>query len=290
MVSDEKVAKGELPAVAMTVAGSDSGGGAGVQADLKTFTAYGVFGTSALTAITAQNTVGVQAVENVSPAMVVQQIDSVIDDIGCQAVKTGMLATPETVAAVAAALRRHEVDNLVVDPVMVAQSGDSLMAGEATEVMKTELFPLAGVVTPNVTEAAALTDVSLAELEDGTGYEKALREAARQILGLGCKTVVVKGGHVPGTEEAVDVFYDGEDMVSLRARRVMTENTHGSGCTFSSAIAAGLALGFDVREAVEKAKTFITKAIEHSFPLGAGRGPTNHLIAWNPRQTEGEGR
>jgi hydroxymethylpyrimidine/phosphomethylpyrimidine kinase len=256
---------------ALTIAGSDSGGGAGIQADLKTFTALGVFGMTALTAVTAQNTLGVRSVEVLSPAMVVAQIDAVAEDIGVDALKTGMLATADIVVAVAEAVRRHRLGPLVVDPVMVAKSGDPLLAPEAREAVRRWLLPLATVVTPNIPEAAALLGVDPQALQGA----EARRDAARALHALGPRWVVVKGGHLAG--EATDLAFDGTSFLELRRPRLETRSTHGTGCTFSAAIAAYLARGMDVPAALEGAKEFIHWAIAHGLPLGGGHGPTNHF-------------
>ena len=225
------------PPTAMTVAGSDSGGGAGIQADLKTFAALGVYGTSAITAITAQNTLRVTAVQELPPEMVTAQIDAVVADIGADAVKTGMLASSVIIEAVAASVREHGLDRLVVDPVMVAKGGDRLLREDAVEALRTQLVPLALVVTPNIPEAQVLLGRRIASVGEA-------REAAREIVeGLGARSAVVKGGHLEGP--AVDIFYDGRDYVEVAAQRVQTTSTHGTGCTFASAIAAHLALGRD---------------------------------------------
>ena len=257
---------------ALTIAGSDSGGGAGIQADLKTFAALGVYGMSALTAITAQNTVGVQGVFELPADFVGLQIDSVVTDIGVDAVKTGMLANTEIIAMVATKVREHNLPNLVVDPVMVAKSGDPLLREDAYQALVRELIPLAKVLTPNLHEARALTGLEIGSLEQ-------MREAARAIHELGAQNVVVKGGHLPGSDESVDILYDGHDFIEFTAPRVETRNTHGTGCTFASAIAAELAKGKSVTEAVRAAKEFITMALQHSLTLGHGHGPTNHFAA-----------
>lgn len=257
---------------ALTIAGSDSGGGAGIQADLKTFAALGVYGMSALTAITAQNTVGVQGVFELPADFVGLQIDSVVTDIGVDAVKTGMLANAEIIAMVAAKVREHNLPNLVVDPVMVAKSGDALLREDAREMLVRELIPLAKVLTPNLHEARALTGIEIASVEQ-------MREAARAIHELGAQNVVVKGGHLPGSEASVDILYDGHDFIEFAAPRIETRNTHGTGCTFASAIAAELAKGKSVPGAVRAAKEFITMALRHSLTLGRGHGPTNHFAA-----------
>jgi hydroxymethylpyrimidine/phosphomethylpyrimidine kinase len=252
----------------MTIAGSDSGGGAGIQADLKTFAALGVYGTSALTAITAQNTVGVTAVHEVPTDVIAAQIQAVISDIGADAVKTGMLSSGAIVDVVAQQLRRHSVERLVVDPVMIAKSGDPLLKQEAVEALRTQLVPLAAVVTPNIPEAEVLTGLTITSQED-------MRRAARQIVGMGAQGVVVKGGHLEGP--ATDLFYDGLDFQEFTAPRIDTVNTHGTGCTFASAIAAGLARSLPVIDAVAQAKEYITEAIRRSFPIGQGHGPLNHF-------------
>ena len=255
---------------ALTIAGSDSGGGAGIQADLKTFAALGVYGMSVLTAITAQNTVGVQGVFELPADFVGLQIDSVMTDIGADAVKTGMLANAEIIAVVAAKVREHHLPNLVVDPVMVAKSGDSLLREDARQTLVRELIPLAKVITPNLHEARVLTGIEIESLEH-------MREAAQAIYELGAQNVVVKGGHLPGSDESVDILNDGHDFIEFAAPRIETRNTHGTGCTFASAIAAGLAKGKSVPEAVKAAKEFITMALQHSLTLGRGHGPTNHF-------------
>ena len=256
---------------ALTIAGSDSGGGAGIQADLKTFAALGVYGTSALTAITAQNTLGVTGVQEMTPDMVAAQIDAVVSDIGTDAVKTGMLSSSPIVQVVADKVREHGLPNLVVDPVMVAKGGDPLLQEEAVDAMRTLLVPLALVVTPNLPEASALVGYEVSTLEQA-------RQAARDIVAMGSRSVVVKGGHLEG--DAVDVFFDGSHFREFSAPRVETTSTHGTGCTFASAIAAGLAGGMPVEEAVGQAKAYVTEAIRRSFPMGGGHGPLNHFHAF----------
>ena len=253
---------------AMTIAGSDSGGGAGIQADLKTFAALGVYGTVTLTAITAQNTVGVSGVHEIPTDMIVAQMDAVMSDIGADAVKTGMLSSQEIVEVVAAQVAKHGIRSLVVDPVMVAKSGDALLRDDAVNAVCTKLVPLAAVVTPNIPEAEALTGTTIESDDD-------VREAARRIIGMGARSVVVKGGHREGP--AVDVLYDGSEFREFTAPRIDTVNTHGTGCTFASAVAAGLAQGRSVEEAVGQAKDYVTEAIRTSFPIGQGHGPLNHF-------------
>ncbi len=256
---------------ALTIAGSDSGGGAGIQADLKTFAALGVYGTSALTAVTAQNTLGVTGVQELPPDMVASQIDAVVSDIGADAVKTGMLANSGIIRVVAGKVNEHGLSNLVVDPVMVAKGGDPLLQEEAVDALRTLLVPLALVVTPNLPEASALVGYRVATLEQA-------RRAARDIVGMGSRSVVVKGGHLQG--DAVDVFYDGSEFREFSSPRVDTTSTHGTGCTFASAIAAGLANGMGVEEAVGQAKAYVTEAIRRAVPIGSGHGPLNHFHAF----------
>jgi hydroxymethylpyrimidine/phosphomethylpyrimidine kinase len=253
---------------AMTIAGSDSGGGAGIQADLKTFAALGVYGTVTLTAITAQNTIGVTGVHEIPTDMIVAQMDAVMGDIGADAVKTGMLSSQEIVEVVAAQVAKHGIRSLVVDPVMVAKSGDALLRDDAVNAVCTKLVPLAAVVTPNIPEAEALTGTTIESDDD-------VREAARRIVSMGARTVVVKGGHREGP--AADVLYDGSEFQVFTAPRINTVNTHGTGCTFASAIAAGLAQGKAVEDAVGQAKDYVTEAIRTSFPIGQGHGPLNHF-------------
>ncbi len=257
---------------ALTIAGSDSGGGAGIQADLKTFAALGVYGMSVITALTAQNTVGVQGVFEIPPDFVALQIDSVASDIGVDAAKTGMLASAAIIEIVAAKVREHRLAPLVVDPVMVAKSGDNLLRPEAREALIGKLLPLATVVTPNLHEARVLCGFEIDGLE-------AMRRAAERIREMGAANVVVKGGHLPDTSDAVDVLYDGTTFHEFRARRLESKNTHGTGCTFASAIAAGLAKELPVAEAVGAAKDYVTKVMSASVDLhiGHGHGPMNHL-------------
>lgn len=255
---------------ALTIAGSDSGGGAGIQADLKTFSALGVFGMSALTALTAQNTLGVRAVLEVDPAFVSAQIRAVVEDIGVDAVKTGMLATSAIIRQVARDVRELGLTTLVVDPVMVAKSGDPLLHPDAVSALVEELLPLALVVTPNLHEAEVLVGFPVRSPRD-------MEKAARKIKSFGPRYVVLKGGHLEG--DPMDLLDDGERVVRFPTERFPTPHTHGTGCTFASAIAAGLAKGLDVPTAVTRAKEYITGAIREGLPLGRGHGPVHHFYA-----------
>lgn len=257
---------------ALTIAGSDSGGGAGIQADLKTFAALGVYGSSVITAITAQNTVGVTAVHEVPTAIIGAQLDAVLGDIGADAAKTGMLSSAPIIAVVAAAVRRHGLTRLVVDPVMVAKSGDRLLREDAVTALREELLPLALVVTPNIPEAEVLAGMTIGDDEDR-------REAARRIAAYGPRYVVVKGGHAAG--DPIDFLYDGATIVPIASGpRVDTPNTHGTGCTFAAAITAGLARGLEVEEAAREAKGYLTAALRASYAVGAGHSPVHHFHAW----------
>jgi hydroxymethylpyrimidine/phosphomethylpyrimidine kinase len=255
---------------ALSIAGSDSGGGAGIQADLKTFSALGVFGMTAITAVTAQNTKDVTGIVEIPPDMVARQIDAVVSDIGVDAAKTGMLSSAAIIEAVAGRIRRHRLERLVVDPVMIAKGGAALLRPDAVDALRRLILPLALVVTPNLPEAAALCGSPVetpAQVDD----------AARRIAGLGPRYVVVKGGHLAGA--AVDTVYDGAEgrIEHLEAARIATRNTHGTGCVFSAAITAELARGDDVLSAIRSAKIFVTGAIEAALPLGGGHGPANPL-------------
>ncbi|MHB8958208.1 MAG: bifunctional hydroxymethylpyrimidine kinase/phosphomethylpyrimidine kinase [Candidatus Limnocylindrales bacterium] len=254
---------------ALTIAGSDSGGGAGIQADLKTFAAFGVYGASAITAVTAQNTLGVQAIQDIPAEVVAAQIDAVLSDIGADAVKTGMLFSTAIIEAVADRLRAHGVTRLVIDPVMVAKGGDRLLRTDAVDTLRELLLPLAAVVTPNAPEASVLADIDVVD-------ESTAREAARRIHAMGPRLVIVKGGHLGG-ELSEDIVFDGATFEVLSAPRIDTPHTHGTGCTFSAAIAAGLARGQSPLDAARAARAFLHGAIEHAEPLGAGHGPVNHL-------------
>ncbi len=254
---------------ALTIAGSDSGGGAGIQADLKTFQELDVFGMSALTAVTAQNTLGVHGVYPLTVEAVSRQIDSIGEDMGTDAVKTGMLFNAEIIEVVSEKIRIYQWEKVVVDPVMIAKGGASLLQNEAITALKRYLLPLSMVVTPNIPEAEVLTGMIIKTLDDK-------KEAARKLVELGAKNVVIKGGHDEDQLEAVDVLYDGQEFIYFKSKRFLTKNTHGTGCTFSAAITAGLAQGQSVYEAVAKAKEFIQAAIEDDLQIGKGHGPTNH--------------
>ena len=253
---------------ALTIAGSDSGGGAGIQADLKTFAAHGVYGTSAITAVTAQNTVGVTTWTAISTDLVTAQIEAVVSDIGAHAAKTGMLPNAAIVAAVAAAARDLALQ-LVVDPVMIAKSGDRLIDDDAVEALKSLLLRQAFVVTPNIPEAEALTGIRI----DGA---ESRREAARRLVALGAASVVIKGGHLP-SDDIVDLLYDGQRFTEFRTERVAGRSTHGTGCTFAAAMAAHLALGHRLEEAVPQAQAYIAGAIRNAPMLGRGHGPMDHF-------------
>jgi hydroxymethylpyrimidine/phosphomethylpyrimidine kinase len=257
-------------AKALTIAGSDSGGGAGIQADLKTFAALGVYGMSAITAVTAQNTCGVSAVQGIDPDVVAAQIRAVVADIGVGAAKTGMLFSAEIIQAVSLTVRSVGLHLLVVDPVMVATSGDRLLQREAEESKRRAMLPLATVVTPNLAETEVLVGRKVASLDE-------MRAAAEEIVAGGARAVVVKGGHA--ITKATDVFYDGSHMELLQSEVVATSNTHGTGCTFAAAICAYLARGAELLEAVRRAKTYITGALHHSLTIGQGSGPVGHF--WN---------
>ena len=256
-------------ATALTIAGSDSGGGAGIQADLKTFAALGVFGTSALTAITAQNTTGVRDVAMVPTSTIVAQIEAVLEDIGAGAIKTGMLGTPEVVEAVAGVLRDRGAGPLVVDPVMIAKSRDRLLSEQAVAVLIRDLLPLAVVVTPNAPEAEVLTGRRVRT-------DAEARDAARHIHDLGPRAVIVKGGHLD-TPDVVDVLFDGQEFHEARGPRHATRHTHGTGCTFAAAIAAHLALGHALPDAFRRSRAYLDGAIRHAPGLGQGAGPIEHF-------------
>jgi len=247
--------------IVLTIAGSDSGGGAGIQADLKTFSALGVYGMSVLTSITAQNTLGVQGIHDLPPDFVGLQIDSVMQDIGADA---------QIIKTVSKKIKKYQVKNLVIDPVMVAKGGDRLLRVDAVKELKENLIHLAMVVTPNLGEAEVLSGLRIQNIED-------MKEAARKIHKLGVKNVLIKGGHLLSAK-AIDFLYNGENFREFKAERINTKNTHGTGCTLSSAIAAGLAQEKGIEEAVDIAKRYITLAIQNSLDIGHGHGPLNHLV------------
>jgi hydroxymethylpyrimidine/phosphomethylpyrimidine kinase len=261
-----------MTAIAVTIAGSDSGGGAGIQADLKTFSALGVYGASVVTALTAQNTKGVTGIHAVPAGFVTAQIDAVFSDLDVGAVKIGMVAQAASIDAIASALSRWKPRHIVLDPVMVATSGDRLLAAEAVEALRSKLMPLASVVTPNLPEAAALLDEPIAP------SEAEIESQGRRLLGLGCRAVLIKGGHGEGSE-SIDYLVSADGTIALAAPRVATRNTHGTGCSLSSAVAAGLARGEDLESAVRNAKSWISAAIAAAdrFSVGHGHGPIHHF-------------
>ena len=264
-----------MTAIAVTLAGSDSGGGAGIQADLKTFSALGVYGASVITALTAQNTKGVTAIHDVPAEFVAAQIDAVFSDLDVSAVKIGMVSQRGVIETIAAGLARWRQSRVVLDPVMIATSGDKLLAPDAVDVLRGVLMPLALVVTPNLPEAAALLDAPVAHTET------AMREQGERLLALGARAVLLKGGHADGAE-SVDLLIEPTAFTRLAADRIATANTHGTGCTLSSAIAAGLAKGLPLAEAVRAAKTYVTEALAAAsrIKIGSGHGPVHHFHAW----------
>lgn len=270
-----------MTAIALTIAGTDPSGGAGIQADLKAFSALGAYGASVVTALVAQNTTGVTAVHNVPPDFVRAQIDAVMSDLAVDAVKIGMLATSDIIETVAAGLEAWPGPAVVLDPVMVAQSGDPLIDDDAVATLRDRLLPLAAVITPNLPEAARLLDADVAK------NETVMAEQGRALLALGARAVLMKGGHGDGAE-AVDLLVSDRDPVRLAAPRVNTRNTHGTGCTLSSAIAAGIARGLDLDTAVLRAKTYLTEALKSADELdvGAGHGPVHHFHALWPHLEE----
>ncbi|WP_333638602.1 bifunctional hydroxymethylpyrimidine kinase/phosphomethylpyrimidine kinase [Tissierella praeacuta] len=252
----------------LTIAGSDSCGGAGIQADLKTFSAHRVYGMSVITAVTAQNSQGVFAVQDISVDIIQKQIEVIFDDIFVDATKIGMVSKTETIKTIADTLNKYKINNLVVDPVMVSKSGFHLLQPDAKEALINHLFPITTVVTPNIPEAEVITGLEIQNLND-------IEKAAKIIYKMGPKYVLVKGGHMEG--EALDVLYDGQKFNYYNSPRINSKNTHGTGCTLSSAIASNLGKGLSVTESIEKAKTYITLAIENSFPIGKGVGSVHHF-------------
>ncbi len=261
---------GEAMPSVLAIAGSDSGAGAGIQADLKTFGALGVYGTTAITAVTAQNTLGVTVVQELSREVVAAQIEAVVTDIRPDAVKTGLLTSIPIVEVVAAKVREHRLPNLVVDPIMVASSGEPLLRSDALSALRDVLLPLASVVTPNLAEAAVLSGRDVASEGDR-------RRAAQEIVGLGADAVVITGGHLAG-DMALDLLFDGRQFRSYAASRIETGGAHGTGCTFASALAVFLARGEPLAEAVGQAKDYVTEALRHAYPIGRGPGPLHHFF------------
>jgi hydroxymethylpyrimidine/phosphomethylpyrimidine kinase len=264
------VPKFQVP-VAMTIAGSDSGGGAGIQADLRTFSFHRVHGTSVLTCVTAQNTLGVTRVDALPPESVVAQIQAVIEDIGIQAAKTGMLLNREIIAAVAEQVRQFDLKNLVVDPVMVSRTGAQLIDDDAVMTLRDRLIPQAAIVTPNRYEAQLLTGMEIHSLEQ-------MQQAAQKIYALGVTAVLVKGGGMAGELRGVDVWFDGSGVQILQTQTIDTPNTHGTGCTLAAAIAANLALGYPALTAVVNAKEYVTQALRYALDIGKGQGPVGHFF------------
>ncbi|MFS1511116.1 bifunctional hydroxymethylpyrimidine kinase/phosphomethylpyrimidine kinase [Chengkuizengella sp. SCS-71B] len=257
------------PIKVLTIAGSDSGGGAGIQADLKTFQELEVFGMSAITAITAQNTLGVQGVYPSSLEAIANQIDSIGTDMGADAIKTGMLFNSEVIELVCEKIKQYEWDNVVVDPVMIAKGGASLLQEEAVKTMREKLIPLSKVITPNMPEAEALTGKKIHSLEDR-------KEVAKMLHDLGAVNVVIKGGHDTNSDEVIDLLFDGTEFTTYQSKRINTNNTHGTGCTFAAAVASELAKGSSIKEAVGNAKKFVNVSIENAMQIGSGHGPLNH--------------
>lgn len=252
----------------LTIAGSDCSGGAGIQADLKTFSAHGVYGMSVIVSVVAENTSRVIDIQDITPELIEKQIDAVFEDIGADAVKVGMLSQPCSMEAIAGKLQTYRPHNVVIDPVMVAKNGCPLMNPDAVATLIKIILPLADMVTPNIPEAEKITGISIASTQD-------MEQAAKRIYELGVRSVLVKGGHAAG--DALDVLYDGRGFYHFSAERIATKNTHGTGCTYSSAIAANLALGMALPEAVKHAKDYVTTAIRHSLTIGKGCGPTHHF-------------
>ena len=269
MLSPFFMCKGAEMKNLLTIAGSDCSGGAGIQADLKTFAAHGTFGMSVIVSVVAENTARVIDIQDVTPDMIKKQMDAVFEDIFPDAVKIGMLSTPECMQAVAEKLTEYKPQNVVIDPVMYAKNGCALMQPYAIDTLIKTIIPLADVLTPNIPEAEKIAGMEIKTVAD-------MEAAAKKICAMGCKGIVVKGGHHIGN--AVDVLFDGKEFYHFETERINTKNTHGTGCTFSSAIAANLANGLSVSEAVKNAKSYVTKAIEHSLAIGKGCGPTHHFV------------
>ncbi|NLZ49767.1 MAG: bifunctional hydroxymethylpyrimidine kinase/phosphomethylpyrimidine kinase [Clostridiales bacterium] len=252
----------------LTIAGSDCSGGAGIQADLKTFSAHGVYGMSVIVSVVAENTSRVLDIQDVTPDMIEKQIDAIFEDIEVDAVKIGMLSTEACMKTVSKKLQQYKPKNIVIDPVMYAKNGCPLMDPTSINTLIMEVLPYADVLTPNIPEAERIAKIKICDVED-------MRSAAKIIHIMGCKNVLIKGGHAAGS--ALDILYNGKEFYSFEGQRINTKNTHGTGCTLSSAIASNLALGMTMYEAVEKAKRYITGAIEHSLNIGKGHGPTHHF-------------
>ncbi len=252
----------------LSIAGSDCSGGAGIQADLKTFSAHGVFGMSVIVSVVAENTSRVIDIQDITPEMIGKQIDAVFEDIEVDAVKIGMLSTPDCMRAVAEKIRQYNPHHVVIDPVMYAKNGCPLMEPTAVDTLIKVIIPLADVLTPNIPETEKIADMKITSVAD-------MEAAARKICDMGCKAIVVKGGHAAG--DALDVLFDGDNIYHFETTRIATKNTHGTGCTFSSAIASQLANGMSVYEAVKSAKNYVTVAIKHSLAIGKGNGPTHHF-------------
>ncbi|WP_085833068.1 bifunctional hydroxymethylpyrimidine kinase/phosphomethylpyrimidine kinase [Clostridium merdae] len=252
----------------LTIAGSDCSGGAGIQADLKTFSAHGTFGMSVIVSVVAENTSEVIDVQDITPDMIAKQIDAVFQDIGTDAVKVGMLSKSDCMLAVAKKLKEYKPKNVVIDPVMLAKNGCPLMQPDSMDTLIREILPLADLLTPNIPEAETITGMSIHSPQD-------MERAAKQIYAMGAKNVLVKGGHAEG--DALDILFDGENFYRFCEERIHTNNTHGTGCTYSSAIASNLALGYSMEEAVKRAKAYVTTAIRHSLQIGKGCGPTHHF-------------
>jgi hydroxymethylpyrimidine/phosphomethylpyrimidine kinase len=260
----------EYEGIALTIAGSDSGGGAGIQADLKTFQAFNVFGVSAITSITSQNTLGVRSIQDINPEIVGDQIDMIMEDMGCDAAKTGMVSNKEIIETIADRVRKYNIDKLVVDPVMVSKSGNRLLKKDAESSLINKLIPLSYLLTPNVSEAKIISGVKISNIEDA-------KKAAKKIVGLGVKNIIIKGGHLEGNK-AIDILFSEEEYTFFESERIDSKNTHGTGCTLSSAITASLSRGENLLNSVKIAKDYVTRAIENAPEIGKGFGPLYHLV------------
>ena len=271
---------GVLMKKVLSIAGSDSSAGAGIQADLKTFSALGVYGMTVITSVTAQNTTGVTAIEDISAELVSKQIDAIFSDIEVDAVKIGMVSNSAIITAIAEALKKWKVDKLVLDPVMISESGSYLLEKDARKSLIEDLVPLATIITPNLYEGIALLDRGIKSFEDIRNSFEEMEKTAVDLYNLCSGRVLLKGGHLSDKrlfEKAIDLYYDGKNLLRYEAKRSRNKNTHGTGCTYSSAIAAHLALGFEIKEAIGKSKEYITKAIENGLDIGKGAGPTHHF-------------